>query len=207
MFYFLVVQFALISNPYFICKFCVTLFCRLLQLRICFVGYWSGTLTYCVHRGSPLLHFLFSVLRLVLVYCHLHYILFSAFTHQQEPTLLYYRKKGAIPTLVVGRNPYYRTGDHTGSIPQDPWVYFSKFQFLVLFFSLVQFFIKYSLESCLFTFLVIAEPPQGQSKPIWPQYQLLLAILWFANHSTVQKRPNRISENSLVFGLIFCPNS
>ena len=32
------------------------------------------------------------------------------------------------------------------------------------------------LDSCLFKFLVISEPPQGQSKPIWPQYQLLLAI-------------------------------
>ena len=41
----------------------------------------GGALTSCVQRGSPLLHFLLSILRLVLVYCHLHYVLFSAFTH------------------------------------------------------------------------------------------------------------------------------
>ena len=76
---------------------------------------------------------------------------------------------------TVRRNPYYRTGNSAGSIPQDPWAkhfYSQVFKFFALVFQ--KFHVM--LDSYLFKFLVIFEPPQGQSNPIWPQYQLLLAI-------------------------------
>ena len=62
--------------------------------------------------------------------------------------------------------------DPIGSLGQT--FYSQVFKMFALVFQ--KFHVKSILDSCLFKFLVISKPPQGQSKPIWPQYQLLLAI-------------------------------
>ena len=110
-----------LSNPYLLTGFhylfagFLTCSCRVLELK-----------PNLGCRGVLSLLFFISVLFHFLFY-------FLHFPSMQEPTLLYYRQKGVIPTAVVGRNPCYRTGDHTRSIPQDPWFSFLKFQVLFQF--------------------------------------------------------------------------
>ena len=74
----------------------------------------------------------FTVIYALFYFLLLVYIFVSFFCiyHYQEPTLLSYRQKGAIPAPVAKINPYNRTGNHTKSIPQDPWDKFLKFQVL-----------------------------------------------------------------------------
>ena len=94
----------------------------LLQLSLCLQVFGVRILTYVcrgVHQCFHLFHlclvyftaiyltFLFSAHSLAFIFVIYIMFSFSAFTHQQEPTLLSYRQKGAIPSPVVGRNPYY----------------------------------------------------------------------------------------------------
>ena len=51
--------------------------------------------------------------------------------------------KGVIPAPIAGRNPCYRTGDHTRSIPQDPWAKLFILKFLKF---LPQFFRNFMLN-------------------------------------------------------------
>ena len=52
---------------------------------------------------------------------------------EQEPTLVFYGHKGAIPAPIVRRNPCYSFGDFPGSIPQDPWAKISSFSSFSVF--------------------------------------------------------------------------
>ena len=173
MFCFLVSQFCLLSNPYFICRFMLNIILQvLLQLSLYLQVFGGGTLTrVCrgVHQCFHIFHlclvyftaiyltFLFSTHSLAFVSIIYITFSFSAFTHQQEPTLLSYRQKGAIPTPVVRRNPYYRTGDHTRLIPQDPWSRFLKFQVFSIFSVVFKISCQIQFRSSIFPVLSIVE--------------------------------------------------
>ena len=70
--------------------------------------------------------------------------------HSQEPKIPSYRQKGSIPTPITRRNPCYRNGDHTRSIPQDPWFSFFNFNFVHFMPYFLKFLLKYSLDPVYF---------------------------------------------------------